>query len=182
MKVAKKGKIFLRVILTALCIGVYAFIFGNSARTGAESSAQSGSVVAFVQRIFKAIAPNSFIANAQGKDYERLHAIIRTLAHFAEFALLGALLIWCFASYTMKPVWFIVPLALVLFSPIVDECIQLFTSARVADVKDLITDTLGGYAGALFASITLWIGKSIYKKKERNNGKKGFGNCAYQIQ
>lgn len=181
MKVAKKGKIYLRIILTALCIGAYAFIFGNSARTGAESSAQSGSVVAFVQRIFKAIAPNSFIANAQGKDYERLHAIIRTLAHFAEFGMLGALLVWCFASYNVRSVWFIVPLALVLFSPIVDECIQLFTSTRVADVKDLITDTLGGYAGALFAGVTIWVAKAIYKKKERNNGKKGFGNSAYQV-
>lgn len=179
MKVANKGNIYLRVILTALCIGAYAFIFGNSARTGTESSAQSSSVVAFVQRVFKAIAPNSFIATAQGKDYERLHAVIRALAHFAEFGMLGALLVWCFASYTSRGVWFIIPLALVLFSPIVDECIQLFTSARAAEVTDLITDTLGGYAGALFAGVTLWIGKAVKKKKEQNNGKKGFGNSAH---
>ncbi len=182
MKQNNTGTIWLRVILTALCVGMYAFIFYNSARTGDESASQSSSVVALVQRICKAIAPNSFIANAQGKDYEKLHAIIRTLAHFAEFALLGALLVWCFASYTHRAVWFFVPLALVLFSPIVDECIQLFTSARVADVKDLVVDTLGGYAGALFAGITIWIGIAVERKKEQNNGKKRTGNCAYQIQ
>ena len=182
MKQSKTGTIWLRVILTALCVGMYTFIFYNSARTGDESASQSSSVVALVQRFFKAIAPNSFIANAQGKDYEKLHAIIRTLAHFAEFALLGALLVWCFASYTNRAVWFIVPLALVLFSPIVDECIQLFTSARVADVKDLVVDTLGGYAGALFAGVTLWIGSAVKRKKEQENGKKRTGNCADQIQ
>ena len=182
MKRNDTGTIFLRVILTALCLGLYAFIFANSAMTGGESASQSSSVVALVQRVFKAIAPNSFVATAQGKDYEKLHAIIRTLAHFAEFGALGALLVWCFASYTDRAVWFLVPFALILFSPIVDECIQLFTSARVADIKDLIVDTLGGCAGALFAGITLVIGVAVKRKKEGNNGKKGIRNCPYQIQ
>ena len=168
MKERNKGTIFWRVFFTALCLATYAFIFYNSARTGEESSAQSGSLVAWIQRVFKTIAPNSFIANAQGKDYEKLHSIVRTLAHFAEFGLLGASLIWCFASYTRRGFWFIVPLALILLSPVLDECIQLFASARVADVKDLIVDTVGGYAGALFAWITVVIASAVQKR--RNNG------------
>ena len=180
MKKSCKGIIWLRVILTALCVGAYAFIFYNSAQSGEQSSAQSGSVVAFIQRVFKVIAPNSFIATAQGQDYQKLHAIVRTLAHFAEFTLLGALLIWCFASYTDRWFWFIVPLVLILLSPIMDECIQLFASARVADLKDIGIDTLGGYVGALFAWFTLVVAKRM--KKERENGKKRAGNCTHSVQ
>ena len=168
MKKQSTGTIFWRVFFTALCLATYAFIFYNSARTGEESSAQSGSLTAWVQRLFKAIAPNSFIANAEGEAYEKLHVAIRTLAHFAEFGLLGASLVWCFASYTREGIWFIVPVALILFSPVLDECIQLFASARVADVHDLIVDTAGGYAGAIFGWITTAIHSAI--RKRRKNG------------
>ncbi|MBQ8291105.1 MAG: VanZ family protein [Clostridia bacterium] len=160
-----KKRTFFRILLTVLCVCVYAFIFYNSAQTEAASASQSGAVTDAVQDVAGVVAPESSVATATGKAYEELHSIIRTIAHFAEFALLGALLIWCCFSYTDRAFFFIIPLAMILVTPLADETIQLFASGRVADVKDVLTDIAGGYLGALFATFTIWIGLLIKNAK-----------------
>ena len=161
------GRIWLRAILTVLCLGVYAFIFYNSALTEAQSTSQSSVVTDAVQDVVGTIAPESPIATVTGEEYEKLHDIIRAFAHFSEFTLLGALLIWCCFSYTDEAFFFLIPVCLLTFTPIIDESIQLFSSGRIADVKDIIIDTVGGYFGCLFAFISVWIGKGIRKRKKR---------------
>ena len=165
-----RGKIILRILLTALCALVYAWIFSNSAKTGAQSSTQSYTVTKTVQKVAGVIAPESAIATASGDALDRLHNAIRTLAHFYEFALLGALLVWCYFSYTKDKSFAFLPFALILLTPIFDETVQSFTSGRVAEIADLFVDTAGGLAGCLFAFITVfiggWIGKKRRKKKE----------------
>lgn len=164
----KKGRIYaLRAGLTAACIAVVAFIFFNSLRTGDESTVQSSFVTDLAQKIVGFFAPNSWIANATGADYERFHGYVRTAAHFSEFALLGALMIWCWRSYTRDGLCLLFPLCLVLFIPILDESLQLLTAGRAATTSDLFVDTLGGACGCLFAAATLWIGLFIRRRKRR---------------
>ena len=160
-------RVWLRVILTLLCLGVYAFIFYNSSLGEAESASQSSVVTDAVQSVAGVVAPESAVATATGESYERLHDFVRLCAHFAEFALLGTLLIWCCFSYTDEKYFFIIPLLLIACTPVVDEYIQLFSSGRVADLHDIYIDTLGGYLGALFAFITVWIGKGIKRARKR---------------
>ena len=164
----KRGKIYLlRFILTVLFLGMTAFIFFNSLSIGEESSKQSGFVTRLVQKTVGIFAPNCWIATATGGAYARLESIIRTLAHFLEFALWGALLIWTFRAYTNDKYAFIVCACLIVLFPILDETLQAFTSGRVADVKDLYVDTLGAICGGLFATLSFWIGKAIVLKKRR---------------
>ncbi|MBQ8323078.1 MAG: VanZ family protein [Clostridia bacterium] len=163
----KKRVTILRILLTALCLLVYAWIFSNSATVGAQSSAQSHSVTKTVQKIVGVFAPDSFIATAAGEDFDRLHSAIRTLAHFCEFALLGALLTWCYASYTRDKAFAFLPVALVVLTPIFDEAVQSFTGGRAAEVADLLVDTAGGLAGCVFALVTLWIGFAVSRRKKK---------------
>ncbi len=161
------GRVWLRVILTLLCLGVYAFIFYNSALAEAESVSQSSAVTDAVQDVAGVVAPESSVATATGEEYEKLHDVIRLLAHFAEFTLLGALLIWCCFSYTSEPFFFLIPVCLLTLTPVIDETIQLFSGGRVADLADILIDTVGGYLGVLFAFVTVWIGKGIKNRKRR---------------
>ena len=160
-------RILLRIILTVLCILAFAWIFSNSLKTGEASSQQSQGVVDSIQSAAGVIAPDSSIANATGKDYEKLHMDVRTLAHFLEFTLLGALLIWCYFSYTSEKKFLVIPVSLAALTPFVDEFLQLFSSGRGAQISDVATDMMGLGTGMAIAFISLAIGVSIYKKRLR---------------
>ena len=165
-----KGKIIaLRIVLTLSLLALLAFIFSNSLRTGDESGAQSNIVTDFVQKVVGIVAPNSWIATATGADYEKLHASVRTLAHFSEFGLLGALLVWCWRAYTDDRLCLLFPVCLVLFIPVVDESLQAFTAGRVADISDLFVDSLGGICGLVFAVVTLIVGRAVLAKRRKGD-------------
>lgn len=153
-----------RALLTIACIALLSFIFGNSLKAGEESSAQSAGFLRAVQKAVGFFAPNSFVATATGEAYEKLHAIVRTIAHFGEFALLGALCSWCYRAYTAEKAYFFVVVFFVLLVPIVDEFLQTLTIDRVADIYDVWVDSAGGAVGILFALCTLWIAKKIRRK------------------
>lgn len=168
LKGIKKGEILqwaLRIFLTAACVAMLLFIFSNSLKTGAQSARQSSTMVDVVQDVASVIAPNSPIATATGDAYDRLHAYVRVFAHFAEFALFGALLLWCIASYSWKKegIWF--SLAGVAFVPIVDEALQYFVADRGTELYDVCVDMAGGVCGLLFAVVVLLLIVSVQNKK-----------------
>jgi VanZ family protein len=133
------------------------FIFSNSLKTGEESSQQSSAMVEVVQEVAAVIAPHSAIATATGAAYDQLHELVRAFAHFAEFALFGALLFWCVASYTWKKEGLLFALAGVFVVPVIDENLQRFAANREAELCDVVVDIVGGISGALFAIVVLII-------------------------
>ena len=161
----------LRIFLTVACVAMLAFIFSNSLKTGEQSAAQSSTMVDVVQNVASVVAPNSSIATATGAAYERLHAWVRMVAHFAEFALFGALLVWCVVSYTWRREGLYLALFGVCFVPIVDEFLQVFVADRGAEFCDVCIDVAGGICGTLFAIVVLiaivCIQGSRRAKKER---------------
>ena len=132
---------------------------------------QSLAITDSVQDVAQAIAPSSKVATAKGEDYDKLHNFIRNLAHFSEFALLGALLIVCYFSYTKDKAFCFLPFGLIVLTPICDECLQMFTAGRGAELKDMLLDTAGGCLGALAGLIIvglIWlIVKRSRAKRER---------------
>ena len=168
-KITKKNTklIILRIVLTLACALTYAWIFSNSLQSGARSSAQSHAVTDAVQDTAQVIAPSSGVATATGKDYDALHNVIRSIAHFAEFALLGALLVWCYLSYTRQKAFAVIPFGLIVLTPIVDECVQLFTGSRAAELKDIFLDTGGGFIGAALALLAFFVFRAIFKRRKR---------------
>jgi VanZ family protein len=156
----------LRAILTTATALLLIWIFSNSLQTGVESSSQSGKVMEIVQSVAAFIDPDSYIATATGEDYEFIHGIVRTIAHFSEFALLGALTGWCYFSYTKKAVYAYLPLAFLVCVPLVDEFLQSFTPNRAAEITDVLVDMAGAFTGLAFAVFTVWLGAVIYRKAQ----------------
>lgn len=168
----RKWKIFLRIFTTLYCVFVIVWIFSHSLQTGEVSSAQSSSVVEIVQTAAQKIAPNSWVATANGESYDLLHFIIRKLAHWSEFALFGFSLALCYAMWTEQKKFLFIPVALLILVPIADECLQLFVEARGAQIRDVCIDCFGGICGFALSTAVLWITYRISKKKGGSYGKR----------
>lgn len=141
-----------RVILcTVLLIAMLAFIWGNSLATGTDSGAMSGRVMAWI---------NAFLhLNEAGA--EKLHLVIRKMAHFTEFTCLGLLLTWRFGMTGEKKGHLVcMPLFCGMAAACVDETIQVFVPERGPSLIDVWIDTAGTAAGVAF----LLIGNYICKK------------------
>lgn len=133
-----------RILFTAALIGCIFFIFGNSLQDGAASSARSQAIL---QKI------NALLGRVHlGPLSEHL---IRKLAHFAEFTLLGFLLMLCLRVYTARFVrhtsW---PLLGGMATALTDETLQSFVPGRTASVRDVWID-MGGVVAGLFAALLL---------------------------
>lgn len=148
----------LRILLTLAYLATLGFIFYNSLQTGAKSAEQSSKVVDTVQDAVSVVAPQSPIATATGEDYDALHSLIRSMAHFAEFALLGALGIWCALSYTDKKPFVFFPLIGAVAVPLADETLQRFVADRGSEWKDVFVDIAGGMSGIIFALGCVFVG------------------------
>ncbi len=166
MSVPKRGKmrLALQIVLPCLCVAWIAFIFSNSLRTGAQSSAQSSKIVALFQRIVGWVFPDGWVANATGEDYLRLHNFIRKTAHFVEYAVLGGLLFGCYAVYTRNVKGCFLPLLVLLLVPVLDELLQTQVSGRAGMFLDVFLDISGGLVGFILVALPVLL---IRRKKEK---------------
>lgn len=92
-------KWILRIVLTLSTAAFVCWIFSNSLKTAAESTVQSSFVKELVENFLSALVP--------GQGVEISEHVIRKLAHFCEYALLGFLLFFTYLSYTRKKLWFL---------------------------------------------------------------------------
>ena len=147
MKCTRKRMILCCLLLVAF----FAFIWGNSLRTGAESSAMSGRILTWINQLLH--------LDEAGAD--KLHLVIRKMAHFTEFACLGMLLAWLFGmTGEKKGHLFCMPLLCGLLAACVDETIQVFTLDRGPSLIDVWIDAAGVVTGIIF----LLIGHTYIRK------------------
>ena len=110
------------------------FIWGNSLLPGSVSGAISHWVRDVIAHIFQ--------KEPSGSDSG--HGLLRKLAHFTEFACLGALFAWLF-SMTNKPK--IVTIACGVTVAVIDETIQRFVPGRGPSARDVLIDSAGVLLG-----------------------------------
>ena len=175
-----KVKWILRAVLTALCAVTVGFILYNSLQTAQESTEQSTTVVVMVQQAVAVIAPEAPIVTATGEDFDRLHSIVRSLAHFSEYTLLGARGGWCCLSYTLRRKFLVIPALGGAGLAVLDECLQMFTAGRGAQFTDILLDVFGGLCGLAFAVLSVWIVIKIMRRKRYET--REFGNSLDKIQ
>lgn len=140
MNFMKKTTFILRIVLTFLSLFLVVFIFSNSVKNADSSSISSGRVTDLLNGICSAL----------NISFRFTQDIVRTLAHFCEFALLGVLFLLTFISYlsiTVKTL--IISTVSFCFVALADECIQLFADGRTFQVLDLIIDISGGLVGTV---------------------------------
>lgn len=133
----KKRLPLILVLITTL------FIWGNSLLPGSVSSSQSGIITKLLYPLFKNVM-----------SVDTLTTIIRKLAHFTEYAILGLVLANFYKSKTNKYLLF--ALLQGVITAIIDESIQLLVPNRAGLLTDVLIDT----SGVLFGLLVFYI---IYK-------------------
>ena len=157
-----------------LCVAVtLVFIFSNSLQTGEQSSASSSEVVDIIQDSAQTIAPDSFVAKAEGEDYDLLHSIVRNIAHFSEFMLLGVFVAWTYFVYFKDKSFLLVAFMFLACMPILDESIQSTVAGRGAEFTDVLIDTMGCFCGFLIGWVTQAIVRIIANKTAAKQTVKG---------
>ena len=76
-----------------------------------------------------------------------VHFIMRKIAHFTEYAILGFLAARAFRTSTQR--WFLICVALVVVYALLDEYHQSFVPSRTASIFDSMIDMAGGLTALL---------------------------------
>lgn len=141
-----------------LALGVVTLlIWGNSMRTSTQSAQQSGSLLAFLMPWLTAL----------GIQPEGFHTILRKLAHFSEYGLLGVL--WTMELWlgprSEKRRGTMERLSFCMLTAFLDETIQLFVPGRSGEIRDVWIDTAGAWTGIV---ITTCLACIAMKFRNRN--------------
>ena len=81
-----------------------------------------------------------------------IHFIVRKLAHFTEYAILGFLAARAFRAH---PRWYLISAILIVVYALLDEYHQSFVPSRTASIYDSLIDMAGGISALIFASLRL---------------------------
>ena len=149
----------LRIILIMLLLSTFYIIFGFSSQNGEQSGRIS-------QRITEAILEKSNkYNNLEEAEKEiilhKVEFIIRKMAHFSIYTVVGLLLMALLSTYKIKNKWgFVVTIIIGILYAMSDEFHQSFSPGRTPKITDVCIDTLGVTLGAV---LVIFI-KIIYKK------------------
>ena len=121
---------------------IIAFIWIHSAMPASESSAESGYFLSLIESVI-------------GSGIITEH-MLRKAAHFTEYMLLGIAACYDARRLGMKGFFSaVLPMYLCLFTAVVDESIQLFSSGRSSLLTDVWIDHSGSLIGVAIAFIVL---------------------------
>ncbi|MDO5544276.1 MAG: VanZ family protein [Eubacteriales bacterium] len=134
------------VALTVCCL---VFIWGNSLLPGDISGAISDFVKKILERLFTQGEP----------EPENGGFLVRKLAHFTEFTMLGLCLCWLFGMLGKGK---LLPFLCGAAAACVDETIQIFVPGRGPGVRDVCIDS----CGVLLGVILLTLGHHYLCKKQ----------------
>ena len=136
------------IVLVYLLIAVtLGFIWGNSIKSRSESKLLSLGVLRWIRPLLGVIFSPENVTDH----------LVRKLAHFTEFGMLGAELILLTALMRKLRVWTVLNCLLAGLSvAVIDETVQIF-SARGSQAIDVLLDFGGVVAGAAFALLIGWI-------------------------
>lgn len=156
-------KNILRIILILLLLGTFYIIFGFSSQDGEKSGSIS-------RRITEKIA--TFIPQIQKENeiekeniMNTMERIIRKMAHFSIYTVVGLLLMALVSTYNIKEKnRLIISLTTGIIYATSDEIHQSFVPGRSPMITDVVIDTMGVILGILL----IILGKKIIKKYRKN--------------
>jgi len=165
-------KTIAKYILTVLTLAWMIMIFALSAVRATESNKVS-------------VKDAGYISSKIVKDYDKknyreqiditatIHHLMRKAAHFAEFAILGAMItadifLW-FAPGNL--LLFISSLVIGTVYAASDEIHQYYVPGRSCEFKDVLIDAAGVLGGVLFTLIVIYIVRRISSKKRTSEKK-----------
>ena len=150
------NKNFLRAILLILLLVTLFLIFGFSSQDAEESGGLSSSIAKFILKQIN----NDKIEDRQ-PILERTESIIRKVAHFSIYTLVGLLLMSFVNTYDLKEnKRIMISLCIGALYATSDELHQLFVPGRSGQITDVILDSMGVFLGILIVLTAL----ELYKK------------------
>ncbi len=149
----------LRIILIILLVCTFFIIFGFSSQNGE----QSGGISRKVTETILKVSSNYNKLEEEEKEVvlHRTESIIRKIAHFSIYTVVGCLLMGLLSTYKLKDKWrMIMAIVIGILYAISDEFHQSFSPGRSPKITDVYIDTLGIIIGALFVILI----RKIYKQ------------------
>lgn len=150
----------IRTLLILLLLGTFFIIFGFSNQNGEESGSLSTNLT---KLILKQI--NHDEAQNDEQVIKKVEVVVRKLAHFSIYTLVGFLLMSLFSTYELqerKRILF--TLIIGILYAISDEIHQAFVPERGPQITDVMIDSLGVTFGII---IVLTLLKTYYKIKKK---------------
>ncbi len=132
----RRFRLWLILSIAWLCV-----IFGHSLMPASLSDGESRGIFAWLHQFFPWLT----------------HHLLRKLAHFSAFAVLGGLLTATFLQTARFSLF--KPVGCALAAALMDETIQLFVEGRSGQVSDIWIDL----SGALCAALLVWLIKGRRK-------------------
>ena len=156
----------LRCIFFILIILVSVIIFGFSAQNGEKSGNLSKSIITKIADVIKVKENNKNEFIVQGEK------VIRKMAHFTIYTLLGICVMGFLSTFNLKIVKQVIITGIYgFFYATTDEFHQMFINGRNASFLDIMIDSLG----ILFGILIVYVLVVIIKNKAKNYWKKIFG-------
>lgn len=152
----------IRIIFAVAVVLNAALIFFLSAQNGEKSAETSGLLI---ERLFGDLFTKLEINLGDIAVFAAIDHIIRKLAHFSEYALLGINLSVLISAFDKKiPFTAICAVTSSFLYACTDEFHQYFVPARSAQFTDVMIDTLGAAAGTAVFVLIIMIKNAIEKK------------------
>lgn len=144
----------IRTIILILLLGTFYMIFGFSSQDGEESGNLSGKIAKFIVEKLP-------IENTQ-RSLKRTEGIIRKMAHFSIYTLVGFLLMSFFSTYPLKGNKRIISSIFIgVLYATSDEIHQKFVPGRSCQVTDIMIDSMGVLLGILLLITIVRLHKKI---------------------
>lgn len=129
------------------------FIWGNSLLPGSVSGRESGWVLSLLEPFLR------WLGNVIGRGGPVLpmEVLVRKLAHFSEFWLLGVLMAALLERPERGRTHFLLAELFCLGAAVVDELIQHMIPGRGPSIKDVLLDFSGATVGVVCGAALLWL-------------------------
>ena len=156
----------IRFILVLLLLVTFGMIFNFSNQDSDKSGSTSQKLTEAITRDIKAI--QELNKDEKAKVIDQIENIIRKIAHFSLYALVGFLLMSLLITYNINEKNKIISTVTIgAIYAISDEFHQSFISGRSGQASDVFLDTLGVAVGGLFILLIIKIVNRL--KKNKNN-------------
>ena len=153
----------LRIILILLLLCTFFIIFGFSSQDGETSGGLSRNITNKILQLSSKY--NNLEQEEKDQVSDRTEKIIRKIAHFSIYTLVGLLLMGLLSTYKIKENWRIMlSVFLGMIYAISDEIHQGFTPGRSPRIADVYIDTLGVILGILLILLFIKIYERILQK------------------
>lgn len=151
---------FLRTILLILLLGTFFMIFGFSSQDAEESGNLSSNIAKFILK-------QTYHNDVENEEQmlERTESVIRKIAHFSIYTLVGFLLMSLVSTYNLKENRrIIISLCIGVLYATSDEIHQLFIPGRAGQITDVMLDSMGVLLGILLVLTVLEVYRKINRK------------------